>query len=512
MTDSYDLSSYSYAIFDIDVATYGNGTAHPAKIEISFDNGSSFTQTTTSATPSSSTYITGGPITLNSVSTQVIIRISNNGTSGRGVRLQNLVLTGYSLKPEPTNHVTNFSAVQGTPIHSSLDLSWTDAAGGTVPDGYLIKGSDVGYGSITDPVDGTAEADGGLVLNIAQGISTATFSGLNSETTYYFMIYPYTNTGDVIDYKTDGTVPSNDVATGAAPSLPNAWINEIHYDNGTPSTDANEGIEVVIENPSGYTLSDFSVILYNGSGGVVYDSKTVDNFTAGDIDNNFQYFYYMYPVNGIQNGPDGVALSYLGSLIQFLSYEGSFAATDGDANGITSTDIVVVEGGTTTDIQSLQLVGSGTQYSDFTWSADLTQTWGTANNGTQALPVELTSFTAYASANQVNLKWATATEVNNYGFEVERAVESPASSKTDYAGTGWEKIGFVEGAGNSNSPVEYNYIDKSVSNAGTYLYRLKQVDLDGAFEYSDEIEVTFAAPNKYQLEQNYPNPFNPVTS
>ncbi len=117
--------------------------------------------------------------------------------------------------------------------------------------------------------------------------------------------------------------------------------------------------------------------------------------------------------------------------------------------------------------------------------------------GYSALPVELTSFTAASTGSAtVVLKWTTATEVNNYGFEIEASTSSA---------TGWENVGFVEGHGNSNSPKEYSYID----NSGATSYRLKQVDTDGSFEYSDVVTVAGNSVNK--LNQNYPNPFNPTT-
>ncbi len=119
------------------------------------------------------------------------------------------------------------------------------------------------------------------------------------------------------------------------------------------------------------------------------------------------------------------------------------------------------------------------------------------------LPVELTSFNAKVSDNGlVDLKWETATEVNNYGFEVERK-----STNAD-----WSKIGFVEGHNSTNSPKYYSYSDKPVG-TGKIAYRLKQIDNDGQFEYSPVVEVLVDnLPNGFVLEQNYPNPFNPETS
>ncbi len=125
----------------------------------------------------------------------------------------------------------------------------------------------------------------------------------------------------------------------------------------------------------------------------------------------------------------------------------------------------------------------------------------------KALPVELTSFTALIKRDGILLKWVTKTEVNNYGFEIER-LEDYKISKLQY----WEKIGFVEGNGNSNSPKEYTFSDRN-SGYGKYSYRLKQIDNDGKFEYSNIVEVDAGEmPANFVLEQNYPNPFNPSTT
>ena len=119
---------------------------------------------------------------------------------------------------------------------------------------------------------------------------------------------------------------------------------------------------------------------------------------------------------------------------------------------------------------------------------------------TDPLPVELTSFTAKLIGKNVRLSWQTSTEINNFGFEVER-----------FENSDWVKIGFVNGNGNSNSPKDYSFIDDKVKTDGTIKYRLKQIDNDGQFEYSNVILVTFS-PNESELFQNYPNPFNPSTS
>jgi len=127
------------------------------------------------------------------------------------------------------------------------------------------------------------------------------------------------------------------------------------------------------------------------------------------------------------------------------------------------------------------------------------------------LPVELSLFEAFVNGGSVILKWRTETEVNNYGFEIERSLLT-----TDiYGGYPenllWQKIGFVSGNGNSNAPKNYSFIDNSINSAAKLFYRLKQVDSDGTFNYSKIEAVSSYIPETILLEQNYPNPFNPST-
>ena len=142
---------------------------------------------------------------------------------------------------------------------------------------------------------------------------------------------------------------------------------------------------------------------------------------------------------------------------------------------------------------------------------------GSFTDSDNPLPVELTSFTANISGSKVTLNWQTATEVNNYGFEVERSLSSHSSSLNGHSlSEVWETIGFVAGSGNSNSLKEYSFTDipnhSSIQPYNhSFRYRLKQIDNDGKFEYSKEIEVDILRPSTFDLRQNYPNPFNPST-
>ncbi len=123
-----------------------------------------------------------------------------------------------------------------------------------------------------------------------------------------------------------------------------------------------------------------------------------------------------------------------------------------------------------------------------------------------AVPVELTSFTANVSGNDVELQWQTATETNNNGFQIQRLQDSEIGKSQE-----WENIGFVEGHGTATEEHNYYFVDKNIS-IGLYQYRLKHIDFDGSFEYSKIVNVEISHPVEYSLEQNYPNPFNPSTT
>jgi DNA/RNA endonuclease G (NUC1) len=157
--------------------------------------------------------------------------------------------------------------------------------------------------------------------------------------------------------------------------LPATRLVEIHYDN--VGTDAGEAIEV--EGPAGTSLDGWSVVLYNGNGGASYNTRTLSG-TISDMCDGRGVIALTYPQDGIQNGsPDGFALvNATGQVVEFLSYEGTFAAIDGPAAGTTSTDIGVAEASTPLG-QSLQRNAAGA------WEAPAAATFG-ACNGTEPPP------------------------------------------------------------------------------------------------------------------------------
>ncbi len=175
--------------------------------------------------------------------------------------------------------------------------------------------------------------------------------------------------------------------------------------------------------------------------------------------------------------------------------------------GATGVNFISVDGGLTwmnKNTSAATLNGSH-------WSFDAqTNTWALFTAGTNGailkntisiVPVELAAFSATVTGNDVNLSWKTVTELNNRGFEIERK---------DASGN-WSKIGYISGNGTTTRIHEYTFSEKGLKD-GNYSYRLKQIDYDGAYDYSNIVEVEVGTPITFALNQNYPNPFNPATT
>lgn len=276
----------------------------------------------------------------------------------------------------------------------------TDALSGTIPDG------EDGYGFVTvnypsngiqnGAPDGVALVNNGAVVQFLsyEGAFTAAngpASGLTStdigvsETGSETLGQSLQLSGTGTDYEnftwnTASTSTFGAANSGQSFTAPQAivFINEIHYDN--VGTDTGEAIEIA--GTAGSDVTGWRLVLYNGNGGAAYDTRELSG-TFADEQNGFGTLSFTYPANGIQNGsPDGIALiNPADELVQFLSYEGVFTATDGLASGQTSTDIGVSESGSEPVGQSLQLGGTGLAYANFTWQAAQVSTFGAINTG-----------------------------------------------------------------------------------------------------------------------------------
>jgi len=162
----------------------------------------------------------------------------------------------------------------------------------------------------------------------------------------------------------------------SAANAQSAWINELHYDN--TGTDVNEGVEIA--GPAGTDFDNWTLIAYDGTSGSQYASILL---TGVIPDQSSGFGTIAFSFAALQNGsPDGLALiDGASQVVEFISYEGSFVATNGPAIGLMSTDIGLSESTVTPIGESLQLVGSGSQAGDFVWSGPVTSSMGFPNAG-----------------------------------------------------------------------------------------------------------------------------------
>lgn len=229
------------------------------------------------------------------------------------------------------------------------------------------------------------------------------------------------------------------------------FINEFHYDND--GTDTGEFIEIA--NPGQVDLTGFSVVLYNGADGNRYASNGTFALSGAA-----PFVVVTLPANGLQNGaPDGIALVDAGGgVVQFLSYEGTFTANNGPAAGLTSTDVVVSETGSTPAGHSLQLQGAGATYGDFAWQAPAAATSGAANN---AQTIEDGDAAGPVFINEIHY--------DNTGADVGEFVEVAGAAGTNL--DGWRLEFYNGGNGDLYSTVPLSgTIDKEQSGHGAVFF------------------------------------------
>jgi photosystem II stability/assembly factor-like uncharacterized protein len=368
-----------------------------------------------------------------------------------------------------TNGGTNWIAQTSGTTQQLQSVSFADANNGIAVGSAILKTTDGGttwsipvnsvdnllYSiSFPDINNATAVGANGAIIKTTDG--GLTWSSQVSGTTAYLRSVSFTNanTGTAVGY--NGTILRT--LNGGA-----TWVQQnsgtSSYLKGVSFSDANNGTSV----------GEYSVNLRTTNGGTTWVQQSSEG-------GNFNSVHFTDSNNGTIVGYNGKILrTNNGGLTWFAQTSGTgdlYKVFFSDSN----TGTAVGFSGNIGDVSTIIRTSNG------------------------ALPVELTLFNGQWSGNNIRLNWKTATEVNNYGFEVERKTNN----------TSWRKIGFVSGHGNSNSPKEYNFVDSDILN-DKVLYRLKQIDFDGKYEYSKEILINIEAPKSFSLSQNFPNPFNPST-
>lgn len=266
---------------------------------------------------------------------------SVTGSNGYSVGATSVSATTFS--PEPSNHPTGLSATTNT--SSSITLSWTDAtagAGDQLPQAYLVKAA--AGNAPSSPVDGTAEADADLVKNVVHGSQTVTFTNLTPETEYQFKIWPYTNSGSGIDYKTDGSVPT---ATATTPAIPQINIFFSEYIEGSSY---NKAIEIYNGQASSINLNDLSIKAYNNGAASGSPSYTWTG-TSGSLESGAVYVIYSSSSSQTiidlgneshsvanWNGDDALELIYQGTTCDIIGVIGTDPGSSWEVAGSGSTE------------------------------------------------------------------------------------------------------------------------------------------------------------------------------
>ena len=285
-------------------------------------------------------------------------------------------LSGTALETEPTNHVSDFrlAGQKG----NTFTLQWDENSGEEAAEGYLLLFSQTSPQLPADgdsPVEDTDFSDDEAMIIIDKDTTAAEVYIPGNETRWYTQIIPYRGGDETTNVKTDGSIPDITLIT-PLDDLPNAWINEFHYDDG----DTEEGrVEIVLENADNYALENFNIIHYNGNGGTIIDEMTLNNFSSSSIEGSFSI--YELDFGELQKGEDGLALTYQHKVVLFISYEDPVTATEGDAAGLTSIHIAPEEDNYTPTNFSIQLTGSGSYYEDFTWQDPAESSFGAINAG-----------------------------------------------------------------------------------------------------------------------------------
>ncbi|WP_051359822.1 T9SS type A sorting domain-containing protein [Adhaeribacter aquaticus] len=284
--------------------------------------------------------------------------------------------------------------------------------------------------------------------------------------------------------------------------VPKLKINEFHYANSTVSKTG--FVEVIA--PKDYSqLSSSTLSLYN-AGGSVYNSFPLNAFLSHEtaVYGNDRIYYLDIPV-GLVDGRGGLSLSSGTDLIQFISYGGTITATSGPAAGTTSQDIGITESLEEGNNHSLSFNLLNTrQANGGAWVSNPYNynTKGYDNNTEnlslgvpQTLPVTLLFFRAKSEPKGVLLSWATASEINNEKFEVQRSLNEAGA---------FESIASLKGNGTTHQEHQYTYTDNNPM-AGLVYYRLKQLDWDGTISYSPILAVNRKVTSLNSMKI-YPNP------
>jgi photosystem II stability/assembly factor-like uncharacterized protein len=351
----------------------------------------------------------------------------------------------------------------------------------------------------TDANTGTVVSASGKILRTTDGGTTWTLQTSPAYSNFWSVCFTDADNGTAVGSEGKIVRTTNGGTTWSLQSSgTTVWLNRVSFtdpDNGT-------------------VVGDYGTILRTTNGGINWINQSIATSDA------LWGVSFTDANTGTVVGAGGIILrttnggaswvSQTSGIMNFFYGGVSFTDTNnGTAVGDNGAIIRTSDGGTTWTIQTYGTTNIlyGVSFTDANYGTavgDNGMILRTTNGG---MPVELTFFTASYGYNAVNLNWMTATEINNQGFEIQKQGSNKHSTISS-----WGKIGFVQGFGTTTEPKSYSFKDNDIT-TGTYKYRLKQIDFNGSFKYSNEIEVAVDfAQKEFVLYQNYPNPFNPSTT
>ncbi|RYY00418.1 MAG: T9SS type A sorting domain-containing protein, partial [Gammaproteobacteria bacterium] len=349
----------------------------------------------------------------------------------------------------------------------------TDATGATTPDGYLIRWSSVDFASITDPTDGTFVTNSSGNLNVAAGAQTVTIAGLTQNTTYYFKIYPYTNSGTNVNYKTDGTIPQTSCATTVG-----LWE------------------EFEVGSKAGYAIGN--VTLASGSwsfsealiGNSASDTKNGNQAarlrTDGVIAMNFDIptgVGYV-TVNHASYGTDAASTWHLEASTDGGTSWTAFVGPDVTSSTTLTAETFLVKTNSPVRLRIIKTDAAGGRLNidDISYTAY-----------SPTLPVRFTTLKAVQKGSGIELTWTNAAEENVIHYTVEGSAD----------GRSFNQVGTVTARLNNNNRADYSFVDVT-PNSGDNFYRIKAVENTGKVVYSAVVRINLA--KKGAGLNVYPNP------
>ncbi len=418
---------------------------------------------------------------------------------------------------------------EGFSVKQTLDggyiiTGYTKSFGSGLSDVYLVKTDALGNLEWSKTFGGEQDEEGYAVLQNSDGsylvAGVTSSSGAGSRDLWMIKTDP---AGNLLWQKTHGGLSSDGamyaehtsdggyIVTGWTLSfgpgaLGNAWLVKTdslgnqQWNKYFGGSDADRGNSVQQTSDGGYILTGYTASF--GAG--LYDMLLIKTDMLGNQEwmKTFGGTGRDYG-NSVQQTSDGGYI-VLGYTLSFGAGGDDFYLVKTDANG--NEVWFKTFGGTASEVGYFvrQTNDGGFILTGHTLSfgAGLHDVWLIKLDN--IVPVELLSFTSELIGNDVRLQWSTATETNNQGFQIER--RNWQNEKND----NWNSVGFVNGNGTTTEIQSYSFTDENIL-AGQYQYRLKQVDYDGSFEYSNTIEITTGTLLQFSLGQNYPNPFNPST-